>query len=161
MSLFQRSIREATWILLAAGVLGFSYTATFKKGLFSNNAKAVETPSGESNAPLPIIDVAAARNLFESGAALFIDARHEFDFKLGHIKGAVNLPLKDFEARKSTLAFFPKNKTIVTYCDGAECNSSIALAAKLFAEGFMDVRIFFGGWNEWNAHQLPTEKSVP
>lgn len=161
MSLFQQGIREAAWILLAATVLGFAYTATFKKGLFSDESKESTTLPHKANANLPLIDLATARSLFESSSALFIDGRHEFDYKLGHIKGAVNLPLKDFEARKAFLASLPKDKTLVTYCDGAECNSSIEVAAKLFAEGFTDVRIFFGGWNEWNAHQLPTEQSEP
>lgn len=142
-------------------ILGISYTATFKKGLFSDEAKQSSTLHHRTNTNLPMIDLAAARGLFESGSALFVDGRHEFDYKLGHIKGAINIPLKDFESRKAALSSLPKDKTIVTYCDGAECNSSIELAAKLFAEGFTDVRIFFGGWNEWNAHHLPTEQSKP
>lgn len=161
MSLFQQGIREAAWILLTASVLGFSYTATFKKGLFRDTSKDSVTLLDRTNANLPIIDLATARGLFESGSALFVDGRYEFDYKLGHIKGAINIPLKDFEVLRASLASLPKDKTIVTYCDGAECNSSIELAAKLFTEGFTDVRIFFGGWNEWNAHQLPTEKSEP
>jgi rhodanese-related sulfurtransferase len=161
LSPFQQGMREAAWILLAATVLGFSYTASFKKGFFRAAADEQVTLHNRPSPNLPIIDLAFARGLFESGAALFVDGRHEFDYQLGHIKGAINIPLKEFERRKSLLASLPKDRTIVTYCDGAECNSSIELAARLYAEGFTDVRIFFGGWNEWNAQRLPTERSEP
>lgn len=144
-------------ILLAATALGFVYTAATEKGIFAASSNAtVHAVSTGPNAPL-MISSEEAQKFFEESSALFIDARHEFDFKLGHIKGAINIPLKDFDARKETLASLPKDKPVVAYCDGAECNSSIELAAKLHALGFTNVKIFFGGWREWEAHHLPTE----
>ncbi len=96
--------------------------------------------------------------LFQTGMAVFVDARHEFDFKLGHIKGAINIPLKEYDERKSALSGVSVDRDIVVYCDGAECNSSIELSVKLMKDGHRNVRIFFGGWSEWSAANLPTEK---
>ncbi len=141
-------------ILLAATALGFIYTAATEKGMFGN--AIIRTASTGPHAPI-MISSEEAQKFFEESSALFVDARREFDFKLGHIKGAINIPLKDFDARKETLALVPKDKQVVTYCDGAECNSSIELAAKLHTLGFTNVKIFFGGWREWEAHHLPTE----
>jgi rhodanese-related sulfurtransferase len=157
LSLFQQGLREAGLILLAASLLGFLYTAAFNKGFFGEPKQYSSATASHPSSNLPLIDLSTAQDLFDNGAALFVDARHEFDYNGGHIKGAINIPLKEFDVRKTALAAYPKDKTVVAYCDGAECNSSIELAAKLFAEGFTDVRIFFGGWKEWTAHQLPTE----
>lgn len=104
-----------------------------------------------------MIGVQEAQELFQSGTALFVDSRHEFDYKLGHIKGAVNIPLKDFGTRMDVLAKLPRDRTLVTYCDGAECNSSIELASRLHMAGFSGVKIFFEGWNVWKSLNLPTE----
>ncbi|MEX2117657.1 MAG: rhodanese-like domain-containing protein [Bacteroidota bacterium] len=106
-----------------------------------------------------MIHIAEAKHRFESGGALFIDARHAFDFAHGHIRGAVNLPLDEFDSRAGFVDSLPKNKILITYCDGVECNSSIGLASKLRDAGFSGVRIFFAGWSEWQNQNLPTETS--
>jgi len=50
------------------------------------------------------------------------------------------------------------NHTIVTYCDGRECDLSVDLANYLFFERkFPRVLIFHGGWQEWLTKGLPTQ----
>ncbi len=157
MTLYRQAIRESAVILSAAVFLGLSYTFLTDKGFFSK-PKAGGGPVALGPAPSSI-SLGEAQALFNSGSALFIDARHFFDFRRGHIRSAVNLPLAEFDNRSGTIASFPKDKTIVVYCDAAECNSSIELAAKLYEKGFGGVRIFFGGWQEWSSRNLPTETS--
>ena len=152
---YKKSIREALIILLASTVLGFAHTIVMKKGLFAPPSRIAL--SQQVVAPV-FVSYEEAVDLFNSGSALFVDTRHEYDYKLGHIKGAINVPLKDFELAKSPLATLPKDKLLVTYCDGAECNSSIELAQKLSDAGFTNVKMFFGGWNEWQSHQQQTER---
>jgi rhodanese-related sulfurtransferase len=148
------ALREAMLIVLASILLGFAYTFVMKKGFFSPPPPIAETKA--EVAPV-FISYEEAKAMFDANSALFVDARHEFDYKLGHIPKAINVPLKDFELSKSPLANTAKDKVIVTYCDGAECNSSIELAKKLSAAGFTNVKMFFGGWNEWQSHHLQTE----
>ena len=88
---------------------------------------------------------------------IFIDARSGYDFGLGHIKGAANLPLHDFTEAHPLMHILTRDRELVIYCDGEDCNSSRDLARLLTASGFTHVRIFFGGWNEWRAHDLPEE----
>ncbi len=155
MTLFRQAIREALWIILVAAVLGFVYSYTTDKGLFATprslSASAEKAPS--------MIHLEEARRLYDLNHALFVDSRHEFDFKVGHIRGAVNLPLAEFELRKELVSSLPKDKVLVTYCDGAECNSSIELAVRLQGMGFSGVKVFFGGWQEWQSQRLPIEGS--
>jgi rhodanese-related sulfurtransferase len=149
------AVREATLILIASVLLGFAYTFVLKKGLFAPSPPAAVGMQVQV-AP-QFISYEEAKTLFDAGSALFVDARHEFDYNFGHVKGAINVPLKDFELAKSPLANLPKDKLIVTYCDGADCNSSIELAKKLSEAGFSNVKMFFGGWNEWQSHHMQTE----
>lgn len=148
--IMRSAVREATLILLASTAFGFSYSFVMHKGFF---APPKSLPASTTAAVAPeFISYEDAVQYFTSGAALFVDARHEYDYKLGHIKGAVNVPLQHIDVPTSPLAHLPKDTLIVTYCDGAECNSSIELAQKLAAAGFTRVKIFFGGWNEWKQH---------
>lgn len=158
MNRLQQALREAAGIILSSAVLGFGYTALTDQGVFAESA-----PDGES-APVSassVIQLPEAQELFESGDALFVDARHEFDFEIGHIAGAINIPLAEAELRLNTLGKIPRDKTVVVYCDGAECNSSFALAVRMRGRGFSDVRVFFGGWNEWQNSNLPSDGKTP
>ena len=155
MTTYRQAVRESALILCAAVFLGLSYTFLTGKGFFSKPKTTVEPVS--LGPPPSSISLPEAKTLFENNSALFVDARHFFDFRRGHIRSAINIPLAELDNRSETIATLPKDKTIVVYCDAAECNSSIELAAKLYERGFGGVRIFFGGWQDWISNHLPTE----
>jgi rhodanese-related sulfurtransferase len=145
-------VRETAVILLSATLLGFAYTFVTKKGFFA------EKPVTPAALNIQMCLLEEAKQLYDSRTAVFIDARHEFEFKLGHIRGAYNIALKEFDAHKQRLASIPKETLIVIYCDGAECNSSIEVGIKLSALGYSKIKVFFGGWQEWSANNLPIDK---
>jgi rhodanese-related sulfurtransferase len=159
VSVLRQATKESVFIICAAILLGFSYTFVSGKGLFAASGLA-KGPSDHSAVSPPVsINLAEAKSLFEGDSALFVDARHYFDYRRGHIKSAVSIPLNEFDSMQKRIASLPRDRVIVVYCDGSECNSSIELAAKLSEEGFAGIRIFFGGWEEWVSGNLPTEKS--
>lgn len=90
-----------------------------------------------------------ALELYLGGTAVFVDARMPDEFAAGHIPGAVNLPYDDLESHLDVLGFLPEDGLVVTYCDGTECELSLELADELTAMGFNQVRVFFGGWEQW------------
>jgi rhodanese-related sulfurtransferase len=144
---------EALLLIVAATVLGVAYTFITHQGLFTNPVPVTHsiTPS------LEMISLEQAKEFFDSHRARFIDARHEFDYQQGHIRGAVNVPLKSFSTPQAELSTAPKDSLLIVYCDGAECNSSIELSVKFIDSGFTNVKVFYGGWQEWKAANLPTE----
>jgi rhodanese-related sulfurtransferase len=147
---------EASFIVLIASVSGLLFTAVAGRGFF-------QTMIGLSGPGVPEVTTSTfltfeeAQALYDRHVALFIDSRYAYDFGIGHIKGAVNIPLHDFDTVKRLLDPLPRDQVIITYCDGEECSSSIELARLLHASGFVNVKIFFGGWNEWRTHNQPTE----
>jgi rhodanese-related sulfurtransferase len=149
-----QSIRETLFLIVAAGILGFAYTFVTKQGFFSEKKPAFSSKA----ANLEMISIEKAKELYESQNALFIDARHDFEYKMGHIRGAMNIALNEIDTHPIGLESIPKEKMLVVYCDGAECNSSIELALKLREFKFTSVKVFFGGWQEWKANNLPIEK---
>ena len=97
-----------------------------------------------------------AFSLYKKGV-LFIDARDEADFLAGHISNSVNIPFDDFDNHKQKLKQISKDKPLVVYCAGTDCDLSILLGDLLFDQGYKQVYIFFGGWNEWLDADYPVE----
>jgi len=110
-------------------------------------------------APLPtdFVQLADARQLWQSGAVFFLDARAPSDYKAGHIAGAYNLPAEDFDAHYPEIATMLTTDTvIVTYCDGMECDLSHYLIVRLRALGYRNVHIIQNGWTVWRQASLAT-----
>ena len=86
-----------------------------------------------------------------AGTVTILDVRPEDEFALGHLPGALNIPLRELEARLGEL--HPKQE-IVAYCRGPYCVLSYEAVAKLRARGFK-VRRLEDGLPEWRAAGMP------
>lgn len=86
-----------------------------------------------------------------AGTVTILDVRPEDEFALGHLPGALNIPLHELQARLGEIN--PKQE-IVAYCRGAYCVLSYEAVAKLRAQGFKARRLD-DGLPEWRAAGLP------
>jgi len=93
----------------------------------------------------------------EVSGIIVVDARTPDAYARGHVPGAINLPHRKIDA--STTSFLPKDKVVVTYCDGVFCNASTKAAAKLTALGFR-VKEMLDGMNGWTREGYPVEETV-
>jgi len=105
-----------------------------------------------------IEDVTAAKKIFNSGNAVFIDARTRELYEEGHIKGAVSLPVGQFDLFiDKFMEEYPTDTAIVTYCSGRECDDSHRLAQYLFEIGYTKINVFIDGYPGWEAEGYPIE----
>jgi ArsR family transcriptional regulator len=79
--------------------------------------------------------------------AVVLDVRPEDEFALGHVRGALNIPVDELKRR---LAELPRDQEIVAYCRGAYCVLSFEAVALLRKRGFL-VRRLEDGFPEWRA----------
>ena len=86
-----------------------------------------------------------------AGTVTVLDVRPEDEFVLGHVPGAVNVPLRALKARLSEL---DPAQEIVAYCRGPYCVLSYEAVAALRAKGFKARRLE-DGLPEWRAAGLP------
>jgi len=155
---FHETVLEAAVLFIVACILGLGYNAITGRGVFGFAPAAPVQLSGSVEPAPTFITFEEAVKFYTSGKAVFVDARNEYDYKVGHIKGAINIPLKEFDNRRSLLGTYRKDSLLIAYCDGVECGSSIDLGRRLAGAGFNHVKIFFGGWNEWRMHDQPIEQ---
>ncbi len=114
-------------LLLAGGVVAQSSKKKRKtrtaKAPAAKQTKTPQTPYTGDPVPPPQppdhgdgvqrITVAEAHAALNKGTAIIVDVRAEESYKLGHIKGALSVPINAINARLSEL---PRNKLIITYC---------------------------------------------
>lgn len=89
---------------------------------------------------------------------VLVDARADFFYEMGHIPGAINMPLDDHNSEslaawKRTL---PPGATIIVYCSDSLCPMAAQLAEKMMALGLAP-KIFKPGFDAWEEMGLPVE----
>lgn len=78
--------------------------------------------------------------------ALVIDLREEEEFRISHIRGAVNVPYESVRER-----FFPEEKLLVLYCDRG--GSSLETARYLTGKGYQACSVV-GGFAAYRGRNL-------
>jgi rhodanese-related sulfurtransferase/predicted transcriptional regulator len=96
------------------------------------------------------------RRKIKAGTVTLIDVRPCEEFAAGHIRGAVNIPLKDLAQRLRQL---PKKAEIVAYCRGPYCLMSFEAVDLLRRRG-LTARRLEDGYPEWKLEGLPVESSA-
>jgi rhodanese-related sulfurtransferase len=90
------------------------------------------------------------------GTVTVVDARPAAVFAHRRICSSINLPVEEADYRAAEL-LPDRNEPIVTYCEAGAPRAE-ALAARLFALGYTDVRVYREGFEDWLAADLPAER---
>ena len=90
------------------------------------------------------------------GLVTVLDVRPEDEFLVGHIPGALNIPLSELERRLGEL---PADREVIAYCRGPYCVLSFEAVAMLRQHGYLALRLE-DGYPEWKAAGLPVEGFV-
>jgi ArsR family transcriptional regulator len=89
----------------------------------------------------------------KAGLVQVLDVRPEDEYAMGHLPGAINIPL---DRLKKRLAMLDRSMEVVAYCRGPYCVLSFETVALLRKKGF-NVRRLQDGLPEWRAAGLPVE----
>ena len=93
---------------------------------------------------------------------VWIDVRDTEDYKRGHIKGALGIPLSEIESRLNEIH---KDKEIVLYCegtwDGGSCEASRSAGRILIKSGYKqgNIKVFEDGYGAWEDASYPVKKN--
>ena len=94
--------------------------------------------------------VISAEQLRDVGLAGFfmVDTRMRRQFDKDHLPGAVNIEWREIVSREAEI---PTNKAVLLYCDTGLLSSKAYFALRLL--GHDNMKVLFGGLNEWKMHQ--------
>jgi rhodanese-related sulfurtransferase len=104
------------------------------------------------------MSVVEARELLSKPGVVFVDARSPEPFEVGHIRGAINLPVAAFAKDYGGAAAgeLRKAELLVCYCETISCDEGARLTQALFAGGYPNVALMFEGWEAWKSAGYPT-----
>jgi rhodanese-related sulfurtransferase len=101
-------------------------------------------PFGRSGADPDTVDFAEIEEAVETGDVAVVDVREPHEFAVGHIPGALNLPLSSFDPQD-----LPRDKPVILTCQaGGRSRNALARAR---AAGRADVKHYPGGMNGWRS----------
>ncbi|MBL7106452.1 MAG: hypothetical protein ISS77_02430 [Phycisphaerae bacterium] len=151
--LFGLSIVQAAGFGILALLCGMIYHFISDEGFLAHANATASIEQSHLDSFIPKIREQAVSKLLNTDT-VFIDARLGRDFKAGHIDGAINVPVDICDkGRSAALGGIDKNAHVVVYCQSAGCKFANKLAIKLNSDGFSNLSIFKGGWNEWKAKE--------
>ena len=154
---FPKIVYQALAIVILASILGIGSNLIRRERIpFISHKTDFVKEEKKGNA----ITLEEAKERFDNGTGFFVDARSGEEFLKGHILNAYSLPEEVFAERIDEVKItFPDSEefAIIVYCEGEECDASTKLAEQLRQSGYANVRVFFGGWNEWVRAGYPVE----
>lgn len=123
---------------------------------------SISAPTAQEPLKLPIaISYEQVMKLLaRPGTATFIDARKKEEHEKGAFSNSLNIDVLQFQANPQyrddcmrLLYSLPKDKIVVAYCGGGNCELSHELCDIMIPMGFTKVFIYLGGWNEYKEKQ--------
>ena len=102
------------------------------------------------------LTAANAVQLINRERAVVVDVCQPDEFAAGHVNGAKNVPLAEFERRLPEVV---KNKTvplILVCASGMRAKRALAAAQKL---GYQQAQLLAGGMKAWKDANLPIERA--
>ena len=163
---FKAIAKELSILLCLSLAAAFSFNYLSPKGiaLIGNwdTSKGVVSARSKNDVVFHEFEIEAvetAKQIYDRGNAVFVDARTEEMFADGHIQGAISMPLGRFDVYIDKFKRdHPLSAFIVTYCSGRECDDSHKLAQHLFGEGYTNISIFIDGYPGWEEVGYPVGK---
>ena len=147
--LFRLSAAQGAGLAFSALLVGMLYHFANDAGFLANANATTSIQQAHEIEFIPKVTKTKARKLLNTDT-VFIDARLARDFQTDHIEGAVSIPVDaDDTQRKEATAGIAKDAGIIIYCQSSGCPYAGKVAKKLKADGFSNISIFKGGWNQW------------
>ncbi|MBU1738564.1 MAG: hypothetical protein KKG35_10530 [Proteobacteria bacterium] len=102
-----------------------------------------------------LVDTEGLKKMLDGKATLtVIDARNPEEYQEVHIKGAISIPVKQWDKFAGQLPA-EKSARLVFYCNGSKCGKSKKAAARAIAAGYDNVFIYAEGMPVWEEKGLP------
>ncbi len=165
---WSKIVKRAAVLFFAAGLWAVLFNFVSPRGIplvgfwpTGKDLDKLEKPLSYQPTDPPLVNVLDVSTLYQKPDVIFLDARPPADFEKGHIPGAINIPFEEVDLDEfwpKVADRVPKDKHVVTYCGGADCEASLHLARFLKDKGYPNLHIFFGGWKHWTDSKMPVEQ---
>jgi rhodanese-related sulfurtransferase len=99
---------------------------------------------------VPAVTHEELQQAHQKGTCTVVDVREAYEYLSGHIAGAINHPLSQFDPVR-----IPRGKPVILICQSG--SRSTAAMQRAIAAGRQDVRHYPGGMAGWRSRRGPVE----
>ena len=129
------------------------------KGIVFADPKKIENLDKISEST-QITNIEIVKKIIQNKNYLIFDVRQKELYDKGHLPNALSVPLKEFDSIIGKLLdTIEPESYILVYCSGFECMDSHNFTKKLKAFGFKNIKIFSGGFKQWEQLGYKIEKN--
>ncbi len=148
----RRAILQMLALVFLGTAVSFAYNAASPKSVpISGGKQAILQQQGTR-----MLTTDEVKFYAQQPGTLLVDARSFEEYELGHIKGALSLPLDSFDKDFGAVApQLRQAKLIIVYCSGGSCGTSEELAKKLQESGLRGLAVYSDGLPGWMRAKLP------
>lgn len=147
---FRRIGRETIALVGCSLSLATAYHQFSSEGFYRNRAALASVQTRFYTENMPEYSVEEMTRVVQDPKTVVIDARFARAYQLGHLPGAINVPVNStISYRTQVLGRLPKDQPIVLYCQSEGCQFDEELADFLHFNGYTNLRLFTGGYRAW------------
>lgn len=118
--------------------------------LFISLAFFVAPAQSAEELGIKIVSSLDIKRSMDGGVRMFIiDVRSEEDFKKGHVKNALNLPIERLNEKSLSRLIKSKDERVIFYSESNETNESRTAAERAVLFGYTKVYRYIGGIEAW------------
>lgn len=139
-STHSRSLKWVGYFTIAIMLIAFiPFPSSF--WLFKNNPT--------DNNSINVVGRAYVQAAITYGSSVIVDARPAYQYNLGHLPEAINIPYYVTNLETIISQYSLSNKEVIVYCSSVRCNVAEILVNRLLKLGLKNVRLYAGGWEDW------------
>ena len=97
-----------------------------------------------------------SRKIEDGEPFVLVDALAPISYAAAHLPGAINITPQGVDSLAER-RIPDRETTVVVYCAGPDCDSSVQVAQRLVELGYANVFHFSGGKESWREAGLPLE----
>lgn len=147
----RRHVAQACVLLVVGSVCGFTAHAASDEGFLANPRSTSHLASAYFPRQFPTFAAQEMEDAVIAREVIIVDARSDSQYDRGHIANAVNVPIDATpSARRSVTDKIIRSARLVVYCQSERCSIHQQVASWLASEGFTNVCLYSGGWDEWS-----------
>ena len=147
------AVKQAVIISIAVVVVGLGFNMLRQDGI----PLIADAETFRVQTEAEFISVENARQLFEEGNAILVDARDARFFSMERIEGALSIPPTGPELEASGW-LSDTESAVICYASEESQRQAGVVADKLIEMGTGKVFVLFGGLGAWKAAGFPTER---
>jgi rhodanese-related sulfurtransferase len=117
-------------------------------------------PNRDADGAMEIMNSDIVRQMVQKKDHIVLDVRPREIYDQGHLPHAVSFPLMEFdEVLPRFLTSTQRASAILVYCASIECTDSHTVAGRLKNLGYASVKVFSGGFRQWQEKGYEIEKN--